>query len=199
MPKVTVREAALLTGRSRETINRATKDGTISFDLNEKKHKVIDVSELHRVYKIIKSIGEIEQSGIVKSGQNRTVSSQSDLEKDLAVMKERLESLAREKEHLNEERIRERRQLESEIDNLRSSLERSQEQQNKVMLLLTDQRESEKKRGLIETEQDRKMDVLEEKVRELHTQNKQILQQNQKQKKRLEEIQNQNFLERIFG
>ena len=46
MSKVTVREAALLTGKSRETINAATKDGTISYTHNEKNHKVIDISEL---------------------------------------------------------------------------------------------------------------------------------------------------------
>lgn len=199
MSKVTVREAALLTGKSRETINTATKDGTISFSHNEKNHKVIDISELQRVYPIVNSMEEIEQSGSVQARQNRTVSSQSDLEKELAVLKERLENLAREKDYLTEERHRERRQLESEIDNLRSSLERSQEQHNKAMLLLTDQRKSEEKRGLVENERDKKLDDLELKIKELRTQNKRIFRHSQEQKKKLEELQHQPFWKRFFG
>lgn len=199
MSKVTVREAALLTGKSRETINTATKDGTISYTHNEKNHKVIDVSELQRVYPIVKSMEEIEQSGTVQSSQNRTGNGQSDLEKEVAVLQERLDSLTREKDHLTEERVRERRQLESEIDNLRSSLERAQEQHNKAMLLLTDQRQSEEKRGLVENERDRKLDALEEKIKELRSQNKRIFRHSQEQKKKLEELQNGAWWKRLFG
>lgn len=199
MSKVSVREAALLTGKSRETINTATKDGTISFTLNEKNHKVIDISELQRVYPIVNSMEEIQKSDTVKSSQNRTVNGQSDLEKDLAVMKERLESLTREKDHLTEERNRERRQLESEIENLRSSLERSQEQHNKAMLLLTDQRKSEEKRGLVENERDKKLEALELKIKELRSQNKRIFRHSQEQKKQLKELKNQSLWNRLFG
>lgn len=199
MSKVSVREAALLTGKSRETINTATKDGTISFTLNEKNHKVIDISELQRVYPIINSMEEIQKSDTVKSSQNRTVNGQSDLEKDLAVMKERLESLTREKDHLTEERNRERRQLESEIENLRSSLERSQEQHNKAMLLLTDQRKSEEKRGLIENERDKRLEALELKIKELRSQNKRIFRHSQEQKKQLSELKAQSLWKRLFG
>jgi chromosome segregation ATPase len=199
MSKVTVREAALLTGKSRETINTATKDGTISYTHNEKNHKVIDISELQRVYPIVKPMAEIEQSDSVKSGQNRTVSSQSDLEKEVAVLKERLDGLTREKDHLTEERVRERRQLESEIDNLRSSLEWAQDQHNKAMLLLTDQRQSEEKRGLVENERDRKLDALEQKIKELRSQNKRIFRHSQEQKKKLEELQNESWWKRLLG
>ena len=199
MSHVTVREAALLTGKSRETINTATKDGTISYTLNENNHKVIDISELQRGYPIVRSMEEIQQSDGVKPGQNRTGSGQSDLEMELAVLKERLQNLAREKDHLGEERNRERRQLESEIENLRSSLERAQEQHNKAMLLLTDQRQSEEKRGLVENERDRKLEALELKIKELRTQNKRIFRHSQEQKKRLEVLQKRSFWERLFG
>ncbi len=198
MSKVTVREAALLTGKSRETINTATKDGTISHTHNEKNHKVIDISEFQRVYPIIKSMEEIK-SGSVQSRQNRTVNSQSGMEKELAVMKERLEGLVREKDHLTEERQRERRQLESEIDNLRSSLEFSQQQQKEIRLLLTDQRKSEEKRGFVENERDRKLDDLEQKIKELRAQNKRIFRHSKEQKKKLEELEHQPFWKRLFG
>lgn len=198
MSNVTVREAALLTGKSRETINAATKDGTISYTHNEKNHKVIDISELQRVYPIVKSIEEIERSGTVKYSQNRTNNGQSDLKGELAVLKERLEGLVREREYLTKERIRERRQLESEIDNLRSSLERAQGQHTKAMLLLTDQRKTEEKRGLVENERDRKLEELEQRINDLRSQNKRVLQQNKEQKKCLEELRNQPFWKRIL-
>ena len=69
MSKVTVREAALLTGKSRETINSATKDGTLSYTLNNKNHKVIDVAELSRVYEITKTLEEVEQESGVNHSQ----------------------------------------------------------------------------------------------------------------------------------
>jgi len=45
MSEITVKQAALLTGKSRETINAATKDGTLSFSHNARKHKVICKSQ----------------------------------------------------------------------------------------------------------------------------------------------------------
>jgi len=44
MSKVTVREASVLTGVSRQTINDATKNGLLSFTKNKRGHKVIDIS-----------------------------------------------------------------------------------------------------------------------------------------------------------
>ena len=198
MSKVTVRKAALLTGKSRETINSATKDGTISYTLNARKHKVIDVAELQRVYPLVRSVEEIEQSDTVKFRQNRTASSQLALDKDFAILKERLASLNREKEMLNEERIRERRQLESEIENLRTGLTKSQEQQSKTMLLLTDQREYEEKRRRLQTEQEQKLKALEDRVKELQAQNRKLFQHGKEQKRQLEYIQNRSIWRRIF-
>jgi hypothetical protein len=140
MSKITVREAAFLTGKSRETINAATKDGTLSFTLNGRNTKVIDIAELERVYPIINSIDKLGQSEAVRNSPVASDPGQADVREQLAVLKERLESFSREKETLVQERDRERRQLEAEIDTLRSTLEKAQEQHGKAMLLLTDQR-----------------------------------------------------------
>ncbi len=200
MSKVTVREAALLTGKSRETINTATKDGTISYSLNEKNHKVIDISELQRVYPIVNSMEAIQQSDSVKPSQNRTVNGQSGIEQELAVLRERLENITQAKDLLKEERNRERRQLESEIDNLRSSLELAQKQQEKTMLLLTDQRKTDERRGQIENEQDRKLEALEQKIKELRSQNKRIFRHSKEQRRELEKLRNQQpFWKKWFG
>lgn len=192
MSKVTVREAALLTGKSRETINNATKDGTISFTKNARNHKVIDIAELQRVYPIVKTIEEIKQSGAVKSSQKLTVKHGSGLKEEVSVLKERVESLTRERDTQKEERERERRQLESEIENLRSSLEVSQEQHGKAMLLLTDQRDREESRGVQDHERDKKMKVLNETIKLLKVQNKRIL-------KEMNEQKNKSFWQKLFG
>ena len=138
MSKVTVREAALLTGKSRETINVATNAGKISFSRDGQNRKVIDVSELERVYPIVGKLGETQKPNAVRLRQRTELDCQLNLELEIVVLKERLDSLAREKEQLVEERHRERRQLESEIESLRATLEKSQEQSSKSMLFLTD-------------------------------------------------------------
>lgn len=50
MAKLTVQEAADISGKSKATITRAMKSGRLSFELNEQDEKVIDMSELERVY-----------------------------------------------------------------------------------------------------------------------------------------------------
>lgn len=62
MSKVTVREASILTGVSRQTINSMTKDGTLSSSKNKRGHKVIDIAELSREFDIIESADALETS-----------------------------------------------------------------------------------------------------------------------------------------
>ena len=137
MSKVTVKQAAQLTGKTKETINKATNTGKLSFSLNASGHKVIDVSELERIYTLVLSVDELGKHS--KQVSRRQVESDSDITAEVAVLREKLASSERMKEQLIAERERERRQLESEIDTLRSSLEKSQDQHGKALLLITDQ------------------------------------------------------------
>ena len=50
MAKVGAKKAAALTGKSKSTIQRAMNDGKISYELDTNGYRVIDVSELERVY-----------------------------------------------------------------------------------------------------------------------------------------------------
>lgn len=145
MSQVTVRIASELSGKSRETINKATKDGTLSFSLNSKRHKVIEIVELERVYPLVKSMDEINTPSVPIRTSN--VASESDTREELAVTRQKLTNSEALRETLTAERERERRQLESEIENLRSSLEKSQDQHNKALLLITDQSQQPKQRG----------------------------------------------------
>ena len=186
MSKVSVREAAFLTGKSRETINTATKDGVLSFTLNERNHKVIDVAELERVYPLVKSAAELTQSGAVSDGQEASEVGPSDLREQVAVLREKLESSLRENGQQSAERERERRQLEEQIEQLRTSLEKAQDQHSKAMLLLTHQG-SEKGSGPLD-----QIKALEETMLKIRRQNKRLFEELQAQKK-------QSIWKRIFG
>lgn len=52
MAKVGAQRAAVLTGKSKSTIQRAMNGGKLSFELDQNKRRVIDVSELERVFGI---------------------------------------------------------------------------------------------------------------------------------------------------
>lgn len=54
MAKVGAQRAAVLTGKSKSTIQRAMNSGKITYELDQNKRRVIDVSELERVFGIKK-------------------------------------------------------------------------------------------------------------------------------------------------
>lgn len=145
MSKVSVREAAQLTGKSRETINTATKEGKLSWSLDDRARKVIDVSELERVYPIVKSMDQVKQES--ETVRNSQVPSEISVSAELAVLREKLANSENLRNVLTTERERERRQLEAEIETLRTSLQKAQEQASKQMLLITDQSKQAKERA----------------------------------------------------
>lgn len=53
MAKVGAQRAAELTGKSKSTIQRAMKSGKLSYELNDHEQRVIDVSELERVFGLV--------------------------------------------------------------------------------------------------------------------------------------------------
>lgn len=137
MSTVSVREAALLTGKSRETINSATKSGKLTCTRDGKNRKRIDVSELERVYPLVKTIEEIKRpSTPVRKSQEV---SNPDTQAEIARLTEKLAASEAMQKSLIDERDRERRQLQDEIANLRENLSKAQDQNSKALLLITDQ------------------------------------------------------------
>ena len=53
MAKVGAQRAAELTGKSKSTIQRAMKSGKLSYEMNDHDQRVIDVSELERVFGLV--------------------------------------------------------------------------------------------------------------------------------------------------
>lgn len=189
MSKVTVKEAALLTGKARDTINAATNDGRLSVTRSAKGTKEIDISELERVFEVVRTVDEIRSSEPVRSDTKRTITTELDVYAELAVARAKLEHAMSEREMLNTERRREREQLESAIEDLRISLRKAEEQSSKAMLLLTDQSKKHESRGAQQREEGEAMKAHLDK---LERQNKVLY-------RKLKTLQEQTLWQRLFG
>jgi len=146
MSKVTIQEAEFLTGLTRQAINYATKNGTLSYTQNERGVKVIDISELQRAsYPLIKTMEELEdfrkfgkKATDVKTRQNLRVKEESDVVSRVDLLEQQIENNQKMLESLERERNRERDLYEKQIDTLTESLKTAQETAHKVTLLLED-------------------------------------------------------------
>lgn len=115
----TLGTAAKATGKSKSTIHRAIKSGRISATCDDTGTYRIDPSELHRVFH--------------PAPQNS--SSEQKLTQDATPHETHL--LRREIELLNEERERERRQMQETISDLQHRLDEEAAERRRLTLLLT--------------------------------------------------------------
>lgn len=125
MPKISISEAARLTGKPRSTIHRHLDKGKLSKETDGQGRPVIDVAELERVY------GTLQQADMAQTG---AVLQSATPEWDRAdrVNLIELEALKRENALLLNER-----------DDLRRRLDVEGEERRKLTALLTDQRKPE--------------------------------------------------------
>lgn len=125
-------EAAKATGKNKTTIQRAIKSGRISANKGDAGSYEIDPSELHRAFPIIvaQPVAQHGQSNESQQGRvaPRTLHSDlvPELERELAVVRERNAGLEEQK-----------RQMVDTIDDLRRRLDSSE---GRVTALLADQR-----------------------------------------------------------
>ena len=138
--KVTVRIAAELTGKSRETINNATKDGTLSYTKNGRNHKVIDVSELERIYPLVKTMDEVEKKSTVKKSQAPSETDSQEWRSRYVEAKTQLEASESKIQLMEKYNTKERSLFEDQIENLQTSLKLAQEGHNNATRLLEDKR-----------------------------------------------------------
>jgi hypothetical protein len=177
--KVSPTEAADIAGVTRKTLYADMNKGHLSYEVTDKKKRLIQVAELERVYSKEMSYKKESQGNSDK--WLITDSSNTNAGPDAGTIREKLENLEK-------ERLREREQLTDQIEHLRDMLKLEQEERRKITSLLTDQRE-DKESGV--REQDKKLEVLEATVEELKKQNRRILLEVQKK--------NQGFFGRLFG
>ena len=115
-----------LTGKARSTISNHMKAGKVSYILDDDGNKLIEASEIIRVYG---DVLEIEGDGKIKTKTDRSVK-KNEADSEAA---ERVTSML---EAEKQERERERKQLQETIEYLRTDLEKSQERESRATLLL---------------------------------------------------------------
>ncbi|MGK3285756.1 helix-turn-helix transcriptional regulator [Klebsiella pneumoniae] len=91
MAKVSISEAARLTGKSRTTLHRLIKAGELSTCRGERNAKMLDTSELLRVFGAFAPV-PVEQRGEQVSGQRDTVTSDRN-EQVIYILKQEIEHL----------------------------------------------------------------------------------------------------------
>ncbi len=116
MAKVGAQRAAVLTGKSKSTIQRAMNSGKLSFELDQNKRRIIDVSELERVFGIQQTATEPQKIETVSTTQI-----------DEAVEQER----TRMKVKMLEEQLETAQEL---IDDLKSQRDKWEKQASQVLL-----------------------------------------------------------------
>lgn len=194
--KVSITKAAELAGVSRTTLYNDMNSGKVTFVSSGKNKKVIDVSELERVYGSIKINSGQESSTNVKTEQNFTQKKEEGASAliELAVLRDKVDTL-------ETERKREREQFEDRIEQLQETLNKTQDNQSKTTLLL--EHYTKEGKG---NEWEQAMKTLEERIsnnEETVKLEKEKAQKAEEEKKKLEEAlefeKSKSFIHRLFG
>ncbi|MGL4514405.1 MAG: hypothetical protein ACRCT8_15055 [Lacipirellulaceae bacterium] len=122
----TITSAHRITGKSRTTIQKHLKRGVLSCTLGPDGVKLIDASELLRVYGDACDFARAEEGA----------STSQPLADESATLRTRLDATQELLDTLREERRRERDQLTAQVEHLRDSLKLAQEGHNRATLLL---------------------------------------------------------------
>lgn len=160
--------------------------GKLTYISSGKNKKVIDVSELERVYGSLNLENSTKASNTVNTEQNFTKEKgdQSITLIELAVLRERLDTL-------ETERKREREQFEQRIEQLQDTLNKAQENQGKTTLLL--EHYTKEGRGV---EWEKALKSIEERI---SNQEKVAQEEKEELERLLDEEKSKGFFERLFG
>ncbi|MEM6807375.1 MAG: hypothetical protein AAF696_38590 [Bacteroidota bacterium] len=218
-----------MAGITRATFYRHVQSKGITVGKDNDGNPKVDVSELLRVYgdkiKLPNKEEELNTSDTPKIKQPIQHYTPTAKQFEIEVLKERITNLEAEKVNLAEEREREREQLSEQIDTLKEHLLSSQEQQKRLTLMITDQRQKEEGRAVQETDrrlqelsklledqirdrqiQDEKLNSLEHRIANLKEKGNRMLKsinaKNKKLEKENKELQGEvdrGFWARVFG
>ncbi len=112
---------------SKPTLYADMKEGKLSYDLDNRDRRRINVAELERIYE------KRKKDNVGKEALESVKSQKSTTSSDLSVAEVTIK-------HLQEMRDTQKEHYESEIETLKDALKRAQEGQNKALLLLEDKR-----------------------------------------------------------
>ena len=187
--KVNPTDAAQIAGVTRKTLYADMQKGTLSYEVTDKKKRLINVAELERVYgTLAKDVGGDTKNTLFETAGNtqKTVDTASGGNNiDVEVLKIRLEQS-------ENERSREREQLNEQIEHLRSMLSSEQEERRKITALLTNQTADKEEQGTQQKKTESQLDDLKMTVQELRKQNRAIF-------KTLKEEKEKSLWQKLFG
>lgn len=200
--KLTVLQIERMTGTSRTKVYNDIEDGTVTAEKNEKGKTVIDMSEAQRVYKFKTQPTDTE----VQRSANPSVEVNENVQISNNIEKKYLEAQI---ETLQVEREREREQLMERIGSLEGALQKSQDTQKQMTLLLEDQRQKDDGAG----EWQKSMKAMESRIanqeknekeraereQKIIDENKRLKQMALRHKNALQAEKDKTFLQRLFG
>ena len=215
MSQVSITEAAKMAGVSRATIYNDIDSGTLSFETGPKEKKMINVAELQRVYKTLKSPDEPAESKDVEKRQERQNSVTNGEGGQFAVLQERLKAQEKQNEHLEEllkkeqdERKRERETAKQFEDYMKEQLSNQGDSIKNFTRLLEDQRGAKSNDDQDELKETvlalkKELDDQKEDTRKKEEARRQALKKRQElEKKKAEEEEaekNKPFFKKLFG
>jgi len=124
-------EVARIAGKSRTTITQHMKSGKLAYAIDDNGTKVIDAAELIRVYGDACDFDRADSNAPAKAAPSP--GGEQGMYSELDIARKQLSAE-------QDERDRERNQLQKQIDQLESALERAQNSEHKLTLLLEDRR-----------------------------------------------------------
>lgn len=144
MAKHTLSEAVKLTGKSRSTIHRRMADGQLSYERNDNGVRVVDTSELIRVFGELKPDMKLdtvcETVSKTRDETRNETGETSFLREKVELLEQRIEELRQDKERDREEYKRRDETQQAEKQKLLTLLERSQMQLDGTHLQIEDTR-----------------------------------------------------------
>lgn len=185
MAKVGAQRAAVLTGKSKSTIQRAMNSGKLSFELDQNNRRVIDVSELERVFGIKQTAPEPEKK-TSPTQQRAEISLEEALEKERLKMQIKMleQQLATATERVDD-LIDQRNKWEKQASQILITSQYSQRQAEELRAQIKEREERARKRRMqnaqIQNTQKAKPEPqidptkkLDQKMRRLHAENENI-------------------------
>ncbi|MCK5284316.1 MAG: hypothetical protein KAJ86_01875 [Alphaproteobacteria bacterium] len=203
--KLSMEQAAHVIGKTKKTIYNHKDSNKFSYEIDEGK-TVIDVSELLRVYGSSSDISHRLEELQSNTSKNLSVITPSYTKKKAEKREEnqllevKMELVKVQSELDKEKALKE--SAETSVDYFKEALEKSQEGQNRLTLILEDQRTKESGVG----EWEKSLKALEQRLanqesasKEIKEREEKILRQNQLLKKALQEERKKGFFKRLFG
>lgn len=149
---------------SKPTLYSDMKSGKLSYEINDRKKRGINVAELDRLYEKRK----VEEGGTIP----KTVNQKPDLTETDASSVKLVEELMKTRDTLSESQKRETALLKEQVEQLMNQIEHLNKNLNKALditALLEDKREGQ---GTKEAQRDAKMEMLEKQLASLEEQNR---------------------------